>query len=77
MFGPTHLLHGRNVYPDVICHDQSIHYMAHTQELEDAVNALLRGEDFEFSFDLTESDRQYIGSRLESILGPDFLLDFH
>lgn len=77
MFGPAHLLHGRDVCPDTICHDQSIHYMAHIEELESAVDALIRGEDFEFSFDLTEHDRQYLGGRLTTILGPDFLLDFH
>jgi hypothetical protein len=77
MIGPTHLLHGRNVCPDTICHDQSIHFMAHMEELDSAVNSLLAGDDFDFSFDLTEEDRQYLGGRLKSILGPDFLLDFH
>ena len=73
MFGPSHLLHRRSVCDN---HDQSIHYMAHTEELEDAVNALLRGEDFTFSFDLTEYDKYYIQHRIENILGPDAQLDF-
>lgn len=77
MFGPTHLLHSRNVCDNHFDHDQSIHHMAHMEELESAVQSLLNGEDFEFSFDLTEYDRQYLGSRLKSILGSDFLLDFH
>lgn len=77
MFGPTHLLHGHNVCDNHFDHDQSIHYMTHMEELESAVNSLLAGDDFEFSFDLTEADRQYLGGRLKSILGPDFLLDFH
>ena len=73
MFGPSHLLHRRNVCDN---YDQSIHYMAHTEELEDAVNALLHGEDFTFSFDLTEYDKYYIQHRIENILGPDAQLDF-
>ena len=51
--------------------------MAHMEELEEAIDALLNGKDFEFSFELTEYDKQYLGGRLKSILGPDFLLDFH
>ena len=74
MFGPSHLLHKRN---DVFDHDQSIHYMAHMQELEDAVEALLHSEDFEFTFDLTEFDKHYLRSEIENILGPDAQLDFN
>ena len=77
MISPAHLIHGRNVCPDTICHDQSIHFAAHMEELEEAIDALLNGKDFEFSFDLTEYDKQYLGGRLKCILGPDFLLDFH
>lgn len=76
MFGPQHLLHKRSECSNVFDHDQSIHYMAHTQELEDAVNALLAGEDFDFSFDLTEYDKYYLQSRITNILGPDAQLDF-
>ena len=76
MFGPSHLLHRRSVCDNYFDHDQSIHYVAHTEELEDAVNALLRGEDFTFSFDLTEYDKYYIQYRIENILGPDAQLDF-
>ena len=76
MFGPSHLLHRRSDCDNHFDHDQSIHYMAHTEELEDAVNALLHGEDFTFSFDLTEYDKYYIQHRIENILGPDAQLDF-
>lgn len=58
-------------------HDLHLNYAAHMEELESAVQSLLNGEDFEFTFDLTEYDKQYLGDRLNSILGPDFLLDFH
>ena len=77
MFGPTHLLHGRNVRDNHFDHDQSIHYVAHITELDRAVLSLLKGDDFEFSFEPTEADRLYIANRLKNILGPDFLLDFH
>lgn len=77
MFGPSHLLHKVNECPNVFDHDQSIHYMAHMQELEDAVDALLHGEDFEFTFDLTEFDKHYLRSQIENILGPDVQLDFN
>lgn len=77
MFGPQHLLHKRGECSNVFDHDQSIHYMARAQELEDAVEALLHGRDFEFSFDLTNDDKLYIQRRIENILGPDAQLDFH
>lgn len=77
MFGPSHLLHKRNECSNVFDHDQSIHYMAHMQELEDGVQALVSGEDFEFTFDLTEFDKHYLQSRIENILGPDAQLDFN
>lgn len=73
MFGPTSLLHSRNA----IEYDQSIHYVAHMEELEEAIQSLINGEDYEFSFDLTEYDKHYIANRLKGILGEDFLLDFH
>lgn len=57
--------------------DQELHYRAHIEELESAVRALAAGEDFEFTFDLTSWDKQYLGMRLRSILGRDFVLDFH
>ena len=77
MFGPTHLLHGRMICEDTINHDLSIGYVAHITELDRAVLSLLKGDDFEFSFEPTEADRLYIANRLKNILGPDFLLDFH
>ena len=73
MFGPTSLLHSRNT----IEYDQCIHYVAHIEELEEAIQSLTNGEDYEFSFDLTEYDKHYIANRLKEILGEDFLLDFH
>ena len=76
MFGPAHLAYGHKDCLDTICHDQSIHYAAHMEELESAVKALLNGEDFEFSFDLTEYDKYYLNDRITSILGPDAVLDF-
>lgn len=76
MFGPAHLAYGHRGCLDTICHDQSIHYAAHKEELETAVKALLNGEDFEFSFDLTEYDKYYLNDRITSILGPDAVLDF-
>ena len=57
--------------------DEELHYRAHMEELESAVRALVAGEDFEFTFDLTSWDKQYLGRRLQSILGRDFVLDFH
>ena len=72
-FSPAHLLHGSCGFD----HDQSLHYVAHLEELNDAVEALLNGEDFEFTFDLTEYDKHYIKTKLVEVLGPDFLLDFH
>lgn len=58
--------------------NEELHYQAHIEELESAVRALVAGEDdFEFSFDLTSWDKQYLGERLHSILGRDFVLDFH
>ena len=77
MFGPTHLLHGRMICENIADHDLSIGYVAHITELDRAVLSLLKGDDFEFSFEPTEADRLYLAKRLKDILGPDFLLDFH
>ena len=63
----------RNTRPS----DEELHYRAHMEELESAVHALVAGEDFEFTFDLTSWDKQYLGMRVRSILGRDFVLDFH
>lgn len=54
-----------------------LQYRAHMEELESAVYALLAGDEFEFTFDLTSADKQYLNMRLRSILGSEFSLDFH
>ena len=57
--------------------NENLHYQAHMEELEEAVQALVKGEDFEFTFDLTEEDKHYLGVRIHEILDKDFILDFH
>lgn len=76
MFGPQHLLHRYAECPNKFDHNQSYHYVAHLEELEEGIRALAQGDDFQFSFDLNEYDKYYLQERLEEILGPVFTLDF-
>ena len=54
----------------------NLQFVAHMSEIEEAINALLAGEDFTFSFDLTEYDKWYITTRIEKLVGSDATIIF-
>ncbi len=55
----------------------NLHYTAHMEELNAAIDTLMRGEDFIFSFDLTEYDKQYLHTRIRALMGPEAELEFN
>ena len=49
--------------------DLFLMYAAHMQELEDAVDRVLDGEEPELSFEMTDFDRDYIDQEISRRLG--------
>lgn len=49
--------------------DLFLMYAAHMQELEDAVDRVLDGEEPELSFEMTDFDRDYIDQEVSKRLG--------
>ena len=49
--------------------DLFLMYAAHMQELEDAVDRVLDGEEPELSFEMTDFDRNYIDQEVSRRLG--------
>ena len=49
--------------------DLFLMYAAHMQELDDAVERVLDGEEPELSFEMTDFDRDYIDQKVSKRLG--------
>lgn len=49
--------------------DLFLMYAAHMQELDDAVDAVLSGEEPELTFEMTDFDRDYIDQEVSRRLG--------
>lgn len=49
--------------------DLFLMYAAHTQELDDAVDRIIDGEEVDFSFELTDYDYNYLTMEINKKLG--------